>query len=77
MTIEREAETVSVEFVRYRVNGEPTCAADFEAGMVCDAYRVAGMCGKREVCALTGAELKRSRGGEGFLIPARDCPLWK
>ena len=67
---------ITIEVEQYHTpEGLPTCAVDWEEGLVCQFLRVAGMCGKQEVCVLMNRDLRRSNGGCGFLIPANGCPV--
>jgi hypothetical protein len=77
-------EIVKIAVSRFRdKTGQPTCAADFAAGLVCRFYLTAGM-GQRELCAVCQDEnrdfvLLHRRGAnrDGSLIPGEKCPLWQ
>lgn len=67
---------------RYRDKaGNPTCAADFNAGMVCEFYCTQKF-GCSETCLFANREFRywqeinRRDGGAGSLIPLACCPLW-
>ncbi len=70
------AEPFSLPMIRYRANGEPTCATNWETSEFCHFLRVQGMCGKIEVCGITGDALCRGGDGHGFLKPCKSCPVW-
>jgi len=68
--------------IRYRDKaGNPTCAADFNAGRVCTFYATQRF-GCDETCLFANKEfrywmsLNRRDGGVGSLIPLASCPLW-
>lgn len=84
-----EQHTIHLPVIRYRdKSGQPTCAADFQTGDVCQFYRTQRM-GVGETClfAETGSysryadTMKRREGSEGpgmgSLIPGKWCPVWK
>lgn len=57
--------------------GLPTCSADVTKQKFCEFYRVSGF-GTRDTCVFAdhGQTLER-RGDLGFLIPLKNCPVWK
>jgi hypothetical protein len=72
-------EPLDLPVTRYRADGVPTCAANFNTADVCVFYGTRGMCGKNEFCSWTGTDLNRQtleNGKPGFLVPASQCPLW-
>ena len=78
------AETVQLGVVRYRdAAGNPTCAVDFEAGLVCRFYTTQRF-GCNETCVFadkTGTRgiwqaMRRRGDGNGTLIPLAACPVW-
>ena len=78
-----EDEQFSLVVTRYRdKDGNPTCAADFNAGRVCMFFATQRF-GCDETCLFANKEwrywttLFRRDSGSGSLIPLEDCPLWK
>jgi hypothetical protein len=77
-------ETISIKVSRFRdKNGEPTCAADFAAGLVCRFYVTIGL-GQSEKCTACLDDRKsfiqlhrRGANRDGSLIPGEKCPLWQ
>ena len=76
-------EVVKIAVSRFRdKNGEPTCAADFAAGLVCRFYVTIGL-GQSEKCTACLDERRcfiqlhrRGKSRDGSLIPNYQCPLW-
>ena len=66
----------------YDADGNPTCAADFPTGKVCQFYTTQRF-GCNETCLFAGnfgkyrETLGRRKGGDGTLIPINSCPVWK
>jgi hypothetical protein len=78
-------ETVQIEVARYRDEaGNPTCAVDFEAGLVCRFYTTQRF-GCSETCLFADKSgprgmwqtMQRRNDGIGTLIPLALCPLWR
>lgn len=62
-------------------DGNPTCAASFKTGEVCQFYRTQRL-GTHETCLFAPEskgvhEKTERRGNKGSLIPQATCPLWK
>lgn len=82
-----KTETVALSVVRYMdADGNPTCATDFSAGLVCMFYTTQRY-GCHETClfAAHGQDrgprglwptMRRRNKGSGTLIPLAACPLW-
>lgn len=75
-------EQFALVVTRYRDKaGQPTCAADFNAGRVCEFYCTQKF-GCAETCLFANKEFRywqeigRRDGGAGSLIPLACCPLW-
>jgi len=71
-------ETKSINVTAYRDSkGNPCCAGDFRTGAVCVFYRTYKL-GTGETCAFSdGLQLLQRRdGGEGTLIPCKECLVW-
>jgi hypothetical protein len=77
-------EEVKIAFIRYRDDdGEPTCAINFQTGIVCSFYRTQRM-GCNETCIFSPDDgvrglltvLERRKNGNGSLIPGEWCPIW-
>ncbi len=67
--------TIEIE-VFQTPKGEPTCCAEWPA----KTCRLLGLrkWGTGEYCVWSENQLNRSRDdGLGYLIPDKDCPLWK
>ena len=70
------SERVKIVYIRYRDNGEPTCAINFATLKVCPFYCTTPL-GQRESCCLSMHPLgRRGENGMGSLIPHEDCPLF-
>ena len=78
------AETVQIDVVRYMdADGNPTCAADFAAGLVCRFYATQRF-GCSETCVFADKSgprgiwqtMTRRNNGSGTLIPLAGCPVW-
>ena len=68
-------EKVLVDFTLYRdASGQPTCAANFETGDICENYRTTHF-GTRERCCFDEGQMLKRRGSCGTLIPGDWCPL--
>ncbi len=80
--VNMEDEQFALVVTRYRDKaGNPTCAADFNAGRVCEFYCTQKF-GCSETCLFANREFRywqeinRRDGGAGSLIPLACCPLW-
>ena len=70
------SETRTITLPVYRTpDGEPTCARNFSIGEVCELLRV-GVVEGTQMCAVA-THVVRYLDGFGYLIPAKDCPLWR
>ena len=79
----KNSEQFYLVITRYRdKNGLPTCAINFETGDICIFYRTQRV-GVNETCVFTEdyghyqEKLTRRDGGEGSLIPLKQCPIWE
>lgn len=76
-------ETKTLQVTAYRDDeGKPCCAKDFTKGEVCIFYRTISF-GCAETCVFakdfrkSPEILDRRKGGNGTLIPLKQCPIWK
>lgn len=69
----------TIKIDAYKDNqGNPCCARDFSTGEVCQFYRTVKFgCTDTCVFAEDGDHLWRRKGGDGTLIPIKNCPVWK
>lgn len=72
MTI--ETRTIIVYAYRDK-DGNPTCAADFNADLVCRFYGTSHL-GLREVCLPTTKQIQRRAIDSWSTIPVEGCPVW-
>jgi hypothetical protein len=76
-------EETCLKVVRYRdPDGNPTCAMDFDKGLICQFYQTERF-GVSETCVFAPLRgryrdrLERRDEGKGFLIPLKECPVWR
>lgn len=78
------AEQTVLPVTRYRdADGNPACAVDFAAGLVCRFYTTQRF-GLHETCVFAQKvgprgmwqPLERRKSGDGTLIPLDACPVW-
>lgn len=69
-----ETKTITVEVFR-DPDGKPTCSLVW-GHQSCQWVGSRAM-GMKEICLLTGIDLRRVPNGVGFLQPVHSCPLWK
>lgn len=76
------AEPAEIRLTRYRdEDGQPTCAVDFDRGLVCRCYLTQRM-GCHETCMFADKSglywrgMERRNDGKGTLIPLDNCPVW-
>ena len=76
-------EETCLRVVRYRdPDGNPTCARNFDRGMICQFYQTERF-GVLETCFFAlrhnryRDSMERRDEGKGFLIPLKECPVWR
>lgn len=71
----RQAETVTIQVVRYRdPSGQPTCCADRRAGLTC-RFLATTHFGTRDVCTLR-VDHELAPRTMGYQRPDDGCELW-
>ena len=74
-----EAIKLTIECERYSVDSQPVCGIDFatEPPKVCKFLGTVNF-GTRYVCCFdTFNRRSISEGSNGFLVPHKDCQIWK
>ena len=69
-----ETRTITVQAYRDK-DGNPTCAADLTAGLVCQFYGTSHLC-LWEVCLATTKQIQRRYIDSWSTIPVEGCPVW-